>query len=73
MWNGPLEVYIDELFIILGPNISIVSHDESFLEENEETLAEPYDESNMYNIFEHQIKLKRKQSMRDLNITIIRE
>ena len=34
MWNGPVEIIIDDLFIILGPNLNQVSHDESYVEEN---------------------------------------
>ena len=34
MWNGPIEMVIDDLFIIIGSNLSIVSHDESYIEEN---------------------------------------
>jgi hypothetical protein len=33
MWNGPVEITIDDLFLVLGPNLGIVSHDESFVEE----------------------------------------
>jgi hypothetical protein len=39
---------IDELFIIVGPNIgSYMSHDDSYIE-NEDGRDEPYDPSNMY-------------------------
>lgn len=62
MWNGPLEVSIDDLFIILGPNLNVVSHDESYIEEKEDALEESYDDANMFNIFEHQLKLKKKGS-----------
>ena len=53
MWNGPMEVIIDDLFIILGPNLNIMSHDESYIEEGGDALEDSYDEANMYNIFEH--------------------
>ena len=54
MWNGPLEVMIDDLFIIMGPSLGVMSHNESYIEEkNEDELEESYDEGNMYNIFEH--------------------
>ena len=32
MWSGPMELIIDDLFIILGPNLNVVSHDESYIE-----------------------------------------
>jgi hypothetical protein len=65
MWNGPLELTIDELFVILGPNTDrFLSHDDSYLpeaeENNEKWWLEPYDTSNMYNIFTNQLKLKNK-------------
>jgi hypothetical protein len=62
MWNGPVEVTIEDLFIILGPSVKIVSNDESFEAENESSLLQPYDRNNMYNIFEHQLKIKKKSS-----------
>lgn len=62
MWNGPMEVNIEDLFIILGPNLSVVSQNESYIEEDQNNLEESYDEGNMFNIFEHQLKLKRKDS-----------
>ncbi|CDW78351.1 vacuolar protein sorting-associated protein 13a [Stylonychia lemnae] len=60
MWNGPVEIIIDDLFIILGPNYSMVSHDDSYVEEDEQHIQDPYDSSNMFNIFEHQLKLRKK-------------
>jgi hypothetical protein len=51
MWNGPVEINIEDLFIVLGPNLSVVSHDESYIEENDQNLDESYDSSNMFNIF----------------------
>ena len=66
MWNGPIEVNIDELFIILGPSSSIASNDESYLEESEANLEDSYDESNMFNIFEHSLKLKKKSGKNDM-------
>jgi hypothetical protein len=32
MWNGPIEIVIDELFIILGASKNMLSHDESYLD-----------------------------------------
>lgn len=63
MWNGPIELVLDELFLVLGASLNSLSHDESYLEQNQEDLDESYDENNMYNIFEHQLKLKKKTSI----------
>lgn len=53
MFNGPIEITIDELFIILGPNLNQMSHDDSYIEETEQELEDEYDENNMFNIFHH--------------------
>ncbi len=41
MWTGPVEMTIDELFIVAGPNAErFLSHDESYIED---PINEPYD------------------------------
>jgi hypothetical protein len=65
MWTGPIEVTIDEMCVVVGPNLdSYMSHDDSYINESDEDLRvrvmEPYDPSNMFNIFENQLKLKPK-------------
>lgn len=35
MWNSPVEINIDDLFIILGPNYSVVSNEDSYIDEND--------------------------------------
>ena len=44
---------MEELFLILGPNLSFVSHDESYI--NDEELDASYDSTNVFNIFEHEL------------------
>ena len=65
MWTGPIEITIDELFVIMGPNTDkFISHNDSYLEMDEskpQSYLEPYDSSNMYNIFTNQLKLKNKE------------
>ena len=63
-----MEVVIDDLFIILGPNLNIMSHDESYIDEDGDTLEDSYDEANMYNIFEHQLKLRKKNAGKISNL-----
>lgn len=58
MWTNPLEFYIDDLFLILGPNLSFVSHDESYI--GDEELDTSYDSTNVFNIFEHELQIKKK-------------
>jgi hypothetical protein len=63
MWSGPIEVHIDELFAIVGPNTEshYMSHDDSYIQESEEQMLQTYDPSNMFNIFENQLKLRPRQ------------
>ena len=58
LWNNPLELTIDDLFLILGPNLSFLSHDESYIAD--EDLDESYDSTNVFNIFEHELQIKKK-------------
>ena len=60
MWSSPVEVSIEDLFIILGPNYSMQSNDDSYVEDNDQHLNDSYDSSNMFNIFQHQLKLRKK-------------
>ena len=48
-----MELTITDLFLILGPNLSQRSNDDSFY--GLEDLIAPYDEDNMYNIFSNQL------------------
>ena len=48
-----MEIVIDDLYLILGPNLSFVSHEESYI--NDEELDDSYDSTNVYNIFEHEL------------------
>eukprot|EP00347_Sterkiella_histriomuscorum_P022380 403330690 len=58
VWSNPLELTIDDLYLILGPNMSFVSHDESYIADEE--LDESYDSTNVFNIFEHELQIKKK-------------
>ena len=54
MWNGPIEITVDDLYLVVGPSLSVLSHNESYIEESgSDALEDSYDENNMYNIFEH--------------------
>ena len=63
MWTGPIEITVDEVFLVVSPNSErFLSHDDSYLneEEDRQKLLEPYDPSNMYNIFTNQLKLRAR-------------
>lgn len=68
LWNNPLEFVIDDLNLIMGPNLSFISHDESYIADddsqndhgNNNQLDESYDSTNVYNIFDHELQIKKK-------------
>lgn len=35
LWNNPIEIVIDDLYLIFGPNLSFLSHDESYIHDDE--------------------------------------
>jgi hypothetical protein len=70
LWSNPLEFVIDDLFLVFGPNLSFLSHDESYIQEDElgsqndhgnnNQLNESYDSTNAYNIFDHELQIKKR-------------
>ena len=61
--TSAVELNIQDLFLILGPNLTQRSRDESFCqEEHEEELLLPYDESNMFNVFTNELQIKKKSN-----------
>jgi hypothetical protein len=55
---APMEIVINDLFVIVGPNMMQRSNDDSFLDPEEDLIA-PYDENNMYNIMTNTLTVKR--------------
>jgi hypothetical protein len=59
--SSAVELTIQDLYLILGPNLSQRSRDESFYtEEIADELLLPYDEANMFNIFVNELQVKKK-------------
>ena len=56
-----LAVNLDEVFFIVGPSMRMTSKDDSYLEETEQELLQPYDQHNCFNIFSNNLKLRKKQ------------
>jgi hypothetical protein len=56
---------IDEMFLILGPNLSFASHDESYIQDEELDLS--YDSTNVFNIFEHELQIKKRNKMKNID------
>lgn len=58
-WNSPLELLIDDIYLVVGPSTFFRSNEESYIEENEEDMQNTsYDSTNAFNIFEHEMKIK---------------
>lgn len=69
IWSNPLEVEVNDLHLIMGPNLGFLSHDESFIQEevtsqhdhgNNNQLDDSYDSTNVYNIFDHELQIKKR-------------
>lgn len=56
--SSPFELTIDDLQLIVGPSMNGISNDDSFLQDEDAGL--PYDQSNCFNIFTHNIKVAKK-------------
>lgn len=55
----PMEIVIKDLFVIVGPNLMQRSNDDSFVSPDEDLIA-PYDDSNMFHIFNNTLSVKRQ-------------
>ena len=57
-----LQLSLENVFFILGPSMRVISKDDSYLQESEQELLEPYDENNAFNVFTNNLKLRKKPS-----------
>jgi len=58
-WSSPLELTIDDVYLVMGPSTYFRSHNESYIEEApEDLLNASYDSTNAFNVFEHEMKIK---------------
>ena len=62
-----MNISIENAFFIIGPSMRVISKDDSYLQESEKELCEPYDETNAFNIFANNLKLKKKPKDTSLN------
>ena len=58
LWTNPIIINMEDVYLILGPNLSFVSHDESYIDDEEADAS--YDSTNVFNIFEHELHIKQK-------------
>ena len=58
-WSSPLEMTIDDVYLILGPSTYFRSSQDSYIEENtKDLLNSSYDSTNAFNVFDHEMKIK---------------
>ena len=58
-WSSPLDLQIDDVYLVMGPSTYFRSHNESYIEESpEDLLNASYDSTNAFNVFEHEMKIK---------------
>jgi len=58
-WSSPLEITVDDVYLVLGPSTFFRSNDESYIEETPEDIQNmSYDSTNAFNVFEHEMKIK---------------
>ena len=62
-WTSPLELVVNDMYLVLGPSTYFRSNDESYIEESQaDLLNASYDSTNAFNIFEHEMKIKQTAS-----------
>ena len=63
-----MDITLDEVYFILSPTMRLNSKDDSYLQENDDELVEPYDSNNCFDIFQNNLKLRKKKSELDENL-----
>ena len=59
-WSSPLDLEIEDFFLLIGPSHSFKSNNESYIEENPiDLLNASYDSTNAFNVFDHEMKIKQ--------------
>ena len=59
-WTSPLELIVNDMYLILGPSTFFRSNDESYIEESQaDILNASYDSTNAFNVFDHEMKIKQ--------------
>ena len=58
-WSSPLDIQVEDVYLVFGPSTFFRSNDESYIEETpEDVLNMSYDSTNAFNVFEHEMKIK---------------
>lgn len=59
--NQNINIKLSDVYFIFGAPMKNNSHNDSFIEETEEEMLEPYDDKNCFNIFTNNLKLRKKR------------
>jgi hypothetical protein len=66
-WSSPLEIQIEDMYLVLGPSTFFRSNEESYIEETPEDIMNmSYDSTNAFNVFEHEMKIKANTGVASL-------
>ena len=58
-WSSPLEIDIEDAYVVIAPSTYFKSSDESYIAESKDDLMNSsYDSTNAFNIFDHEMKIK---------------
>jgi len=58
-WTSPLELVIDDIYLVLGPSTFFRSNNDSYIvETGPDLLNATYDSTNAFNVFDHEMKIK---------------
>ena len=58
-WHNPLELAIEDVYLVMGPSTYFRSNSDSYIEENpEDIMNASYDSTNAFNVFDHEMKIK---------------
>lgn len=59
-WTSPLEIDVEDIYLLVGPSTFFRSNNDSYIEENKDDLLNAsYDSTNAFNVFDHEMKIKQ--------------
>ena len=58
-WSNPLELVVEDIYLVISPSTYFRSNSDSYIEENKmDLLNSSYDSTNAFNVFDHEMKIK---------------
>jgi hypothetical protein len=59
-WSNPLELTVNDVYLVVGPSTFFRSNSDSYIEESRKDLLNTsYDSTNAFNVFDHEMKIKQ--------------